>query len=816
MAKITDVHIRKLFRLMDQGVSLFQAAQKTGIDRKTARRYWIMKRLPSDQDHPQRNWRTRPDPFAGVWAELEEQLRAAPHLQAKTLLCWLQRKYPGRFEDSQLRTLQRQVHTWRATQGPAKEVFFGQVHEPGRLCASDFTHMTSLRVTIAGQVFDHLVYHFVLTYSNWESVTICFSESLESLSEGLQNALWQLGGVPLRHRSDRMSSAVKNLSDHRDFTARYQALLNHYGLMGEKINAREAHENGDVESSHRHFKDAVEQALLLRGSRDFVSREAYAAFLEEVKRPRNRQRQRRLAEEQAVLRPLPTRRLESCQRLRVTVSSGSLIRVQNNVYSVNSRLIGESVEVRIYAEHLQVWYGQQCVEQLPRLRGRCKQRIDYRHVIDWLVRKPGALAQYRFREELFPTSRFRLAYDVLHETQSPRADREYLQILHLAATESEEAVAEALRLLLDQAEAVLSAAAVEALVRRQTCVPAATEVQVEAANLADFDELLTNKEGWHDGEHGCEGTADSLLERAASADDPGLFRGSGSACPAGDAVLRAIPAGADSCGERCQVCAPDRAVSPAIADPAGEGSGEFRSQASTGGGGSPSAYTAGWNLSGPPRESVDLWESGVRQNTSRLRVISRVDSRWPQGLLPHVQLVGAGIVGCQAGLETEPSVETLEPFRGIHHRRHRLCATKPRGDGGIVHVVGGALRAWQRADHQQLTVLEVGGDFQRPDDHGGGNRPLGSSQRDLGTEHSELSLGTGQEGQGSGRDRIELRYAAKVRVTVIRVRPGVGPGSAPRPVAALRTAPLRQAPPPRSGSPAWWLPPLSLGISNCR
>jgi hypothetical protein len=152
-------------------------------------------------------------------------LNTAPHLQAKTLLNWLQRKYPGRFEDSQLRTLQRHVHSWRAMKGPAKEVYLGQVHEPGRLCASDFTHLSNLQVTVGGQVFDHLVYHFVLTYSNWESVTICFSESLESLSEGLQNALWQLGGMPLRHRSDRMSSAVNNLSDNEDFTRRYQALL---------------------------------------------------------------------------------------------------------------------------------------------------------------------------------------------------------------------------------------------------------------------------------------------------------------------------------------------------------------------------------------------------------------------------------------------------------------------------------------------------------------------------------------------------------------------------------------------------------------
>ena len=382
-----------------------------------------MKRLPSEKPDQPRDWRTRPDPFAEVWPEVAEQLALAPGLRAKTLWGWLQQRYSGRFSEGQLRTLQRRIKDWRATQGPGQEVYFSQVHHPGRLCASDFTHMDSLNITIGGQRFDHLVYHFVLTYSNWESVTICFSESFESLSVGLQNAVWDLGGVPQRHRSDRMSAAVNNLSERREFTERYQALLGHYRLVGEKIQARQAHENGDAESSHRHFKDAVEQALLLRGSRDFASRPEYESFLEEVRRQRNAGRSPRFAEEQALLEPLPSRRLESCKRLEVTVSSGSVIHVQNNVYSVNSRLMGERVEVRIYLEHVEVWYGQKLVETLPRLRGRGKQRIDYRHVIDTLVRKPGALANYRYREELFPSSQFRLAYDLLHESMPTRADR---------------------------------------------------------------------------------------------------------------------------------------------------------------------------------------------------------------------------------------------------------------------------------------------------------------------------------------------------------------------------------------------------------
>src|SRR5271156_3154611 len=283
MAIVTDRQVKCLHALLKSGKPLLVAALRVDMDRKTAQKYRDQAKLPSELDTWPRTWRTREDPFADVWEEVREQLELSPGLQAKTLLAWLQRRYPGRFEDGQLRTLQRRVRRWEATSGPPKEVFFTQIHHPGRLCASDFTHMTGLGVTIGGQPFDHMVYHFVLTYSNWETVSICFSESFENLSDGLQQALWELGGGPERHRSDRMSAAVNNLSDRKEFTARYQSLADHYGLKIERINARQAHENGDSEQSHNRFKEAVDQALLLRGSRDFVDRVVYARFLREIK-----------------------------------------------------------------------------------------------------------------------------------------------------------------------------------------------------------------------------------------------------------------------------------------------------------------------------------------------------------------------------------------------------------------------------------------------------------------------------------------------------------------------------------------------------
>ncbi len=448
---ITDQQVRKLRRLDGQGIAKEVAAVRVGMDAKTARKYRRLGKLPSEVMSMDRNWRTRPDSFGEVWPELEAKLQVNSGLEAKTLFADLQRRFPGRFSDGQLRTLQRQIKSWRAQSGPAKEVFFAQVHHPGRLAASDFTHGTELGVTINGSPFMHMLYHFVLTYSNWEAVTLCFSESLESLSEGLQNALWELGGVPHMHRTDRLTAAVQpGVEGPESFKQRYQALLSHYGLQGQAIQAGKGNENGDAEQSHHQFKRAVDQALMMRGSRDFTSRDSYLEFLRELCGQQNAGRAVRLAEEVALLRPLPSQRLEACKRLRVRVETGSIIKVQTNVYSVASRLIGEWVDARLYAERVEVWYAQKLVEQLPRLRGRGKHRIDYRHVIDWLVRKPGAFADYRYRADLFPSSHFRMAYDVLRQQQPARSDKEYLRILHLAARESEAGVEAALVELLKE------------------------------------------------------------------------------------------------------------------------------------------------------------------------------------------------------------------------------------------------------------------------------------------------------------------------------------------------------------------------------
>ena len=489
---VTDAQVRRLKRLSKTEQNQELAAAKAGMDAKTARKYLRREQLPSE-GKVDRTWRTRPDPFAAVWEEVREQVAANPGLEAKTIFEALQRKHPGAYADGQLRTLQRRLKQWRAVEGPEREVFFAQRHVPGRLGQSDFTNMNELGITIGRQSFPHLLYHFVLPYSNWEAVSLCYSESFESLSDGLQNALWELGGAPQEHRTDRMSTAVNNTTEEREFTVRYEALLRHYGMAGQKIQTGKANENGDVEQRHYRLKRALEQSLLLRGHRDFGSAEEYKEFLRSLLGQLNAGRRERLRAEMQYLRALPAARLDSIRRERVKVDSGSLIYVERNAYSVHSRLIGEKVEARIGAERIEVWYAGRQVEDLPRLRGRGKHRVDYRHIIDWLVRKPGAFENYRYREDLFPTSRFRMAWDALREAVPLRASKRYLELLQLAAGEGEVRVDEALRCLLEQGEigeGKLNADSVRELLEAGAQLPPATSIDVAEIPLSSFDELL--------------------------------------------------------------------------------------------------------------------------------------------------------------------------------------------------------------------------------------------------------------------------------------------------------------------------------------
>lgn len=487
---ITDQQVRRLMRLMNMEKNIAIAASKAGMDRQTASKYLRLRGLPS-QCKKGHTWRTRKDPFEGAWEEVKGFLENNPGVEAKSIFKWLQQKYEGKFQDGQLRTLQNKIRRWRALEGPAKEVFFSQVYRPGQLSESDFTRMKDLGITIARELFDHMIYHFVLPYSNWQTGTICFSESFESFSEGFQNAVWELGGVTKEHRTDCLSAAIKSAGSCKEFTRRYQALVNHYHVEAKRIQPGNPHENGDVEQMHYRFKKAVDQALILRGSRDFTDRSQYGDFLQSIYRQLNVGRKERFIEEAKVLNELPLRRLEDYESIGCRVGSGSTINIKNNVYSVPSTLIGERIKVRLYAEHLDIWYAQKHVVRIPRLRGKGKHRINYRHIITSLVRKPGAFENYRYRDDLFPTSRFRMAYDYLRKVNPFRANKEYLNILNLAAMESEERTDEVLHYLLEH-ERPITFEAVEYLVKKGFRIKPVTEVEVTQVDLCQYDSLFEN------------------------------------------------------------------------------------------------------------------------------------------------------------------------------------------------------------------------------------------------------------------------------------------------------------------------------------
>lgn len=431
---ITAIQYRRLYKMINEGLTLKDAAAKAGLDPKTARKY-------IENDGPEQinnhNWRTRKDDFVEVWSEITAMLTSQPRLEAKTIFNFLVKKYPGQFQEGQLRTLQRKVKQWKGLCGEPKEVYFAQIHKPGVLSASDFSHMDELNITIQGRPFSHLVYHFVLTYSNWESVTICYSENLESLSEGFQNALWQLGKSPLFHITDRLTAAMSNFANQPKFGARYKALLDHYGMQGTKTQPSSPNENGDAEQSHNRFKRAVDQSLMLRGGRDFSSLIEYRSFLRDITIERNSARSERLKEEVAYLNELPVKRLQDATVQWLRVGRGSSVSVKKIPYSVPSRLIGEEVEARISGTMVEIWYQGHKVEEHIRLSGQGKSSIKYTHIIDWLIRKPGAFENYLYKEQLFPTSTFRAAYDVLKTSNPQTYVKQYLGILKAASKDGE-------------------------------------------------------------------------------------------------------------------------------------------------------------------------------------------------------------------------------------------------------------------------------------------------------------------------------------------------------------------------------------------
>jgi hypothetical protein len=425
------------------------SAMKANVHPQTASKY-IEACKPPEQLQEPHTWRTRPDPLDGVWEQAQKMLQDAPELEAKTLFEHFLAQPDNGLEESHLRTFQRRVRHWRATRGPEQEVFFGQERKPGELMQLDWTHAKELGVTIQGEAFPHLFCHCVLPYSNWEWATRCASESFLSLVTGLQAALARLGKSPPNLGTDNTSAATHELEQMpgrpRGYNSDYLQLCTHFDLSPITINVGCPHEHGDVESLNRHFKRRLDQHLVLRGSREFALVEQYDRFVEQVLNAANAKRQNRLREELACMRPLPVSRLAEYREYSPVVSSQSLIRVHQRTYSVPSRLIGHTLRVQLHESELKVYLGRDFLFCLPRLRGERRALVDFRHVIDSLLRKPGAFIHYRHRQALYPSATFRAAYDRLVEDHGERAGlSEYLQVLKLAAEETAEKIESVLK-----------------------------------------------------------------------------------------------------------------------------------------------------------------------------------------------------------------------------------------------------------------------------------------------------------------------------------------------------------------------------------
>ncbi len=470
-------------------------AAKAGISVRTGRDIERGKRT-SIKDK-ERDWRTREDPLASVWDTLlAPMLKAKPMLKAMTLLEFLQSTYPGEYEDTLLRTMQRRVKQWRALEGPNKEVMFRQQHEAGRLGLSDFTHLKKTTITIAGQVFKHLLYHFRLAFSHWSYMKVIEGgESYTALAEGLQEGLQRLGGAPLEHRTDSLSAAYKNLgkTGQHDMTSRYEALCRHYAMTGTRNNPGISHENGSIESPHGHLKRRIEQALLLRGSCDFESTAAYQSFIDQVVQQHNQRNATAIDIERQALQPLPEHPGVDYTEVSAVVTSSSTIDVRRATYTVPSRLQGETLRVRLYHDRLICYLGTVHVVTLKRVYAKGNQRarqVDYRHVIHSLVKKPQAYRCSVLRDELLPSLGYKVIWCYVDQALDPRSACKYIVgLLHLAATQDcERALAEVVLEAIDHGR-LPTLTQLQQQFRRQP-TEQLPQVQVEQHALAHYNHLI--------------------------------------------------------------------------------------------------------------------------------------------------------------------------------------------------------------------------------------------------------------------------------------------------------------------------------------
>jgi hypothetical protein len=475
------------------GLSQQVAADAAGISVRSAQRIDRGELQPEGQQQQRgRHWRTRADPLAEVWESvLVPMLEKAPQLEPQTLLLHLEQLRPGEEWYRRKRTLQRRVEQWRALHGPAQEVMFLQEHRAGVLGISDFTLLKGEPITVAGEVLEHRLFHFRLPYSGWCHVAVIHGgESFVALSEALQNALGLCGGVPAEHRTDSLSACFRNRdgSYAGDYTSRYRELCAHLGVIATRNNRGVAHENGAIEGPHRHWKHRLEQQLIQRGSRDFATEAEYRQLRYQV--------QGNLEIERLHLHPLPVERFADYEPMVARVRSTSTIEVRSVTYSVPSRLIGQQLTVHLRHDRLDLFLRSQFIETLPRLYARKGQkalrRIDFRHVIESLRRKPRALLRAQLQDDILPGESWRQLWRMLLTALPPdEAAKVMVDALHVAARDNDLAGVERyLRRQLRRGELNLSALRDHYGLRPPRGLMAMPQIDIPEHRLSSYDELL--------------------------------------------------------------------------------------------------------------------------------------------------------------------------------------------------------------------------------------------------------------------------------------------------------------------------------------
>jgi len=758
-------------RFFDSDPNYTRCAKECHVDPKTVHKYTDSNAVP--KRNTQRQYRTRTAPLEVYWPEIEELLKNDPKLKPYAILEFMLDKYPAKFDPSWRRTLERRMEQWAIDNQIAKDVTCSQVHQPGDVLAFDFTEVASLNITVASIPWRGLLFHATLTYSNWEYAELALSESFEAVVSGVQNAFLELGGVSLRLRSDSLTAAVNNHNSKHNFQIRYNSFLEHFGVAGHRINVRKPEENGDCESSHGHLKDYLDQQLRLRGSRNFETLDEWRAFVAEKILKRNVKRREQFVRDRADLKPLPPSLFPTFTQVDVLVPSTSVIRIKQNTYSIPSHLIGCNLQSRLHADHIALWYRGRKLLEMPRLIGTGQVSFDYRDVIDSLVRKPGGFANYRYREHMFPTIHFRKAFDTAVAQHGEQAGVKcYLKILHMAKHYGQVNVESELHRILESRETI-DPKAIEAIVSTTSPALLANDPYIEQPDLESYNDLLEHKDTLDEPNEPNELTDDAVYRADDAATEP-----CGTGWPfeatetSDDQIDGGRTGGSSSAGEL-----EPSPVSGCVNDSRG-GQADRESSIETyetlgvakqqdmvtdqmvafpDGGSTSNATTSDRGVREASGEPVDVRQTRFWENVVAKCVGRTIGSARTHGMLRSVREARTTSVACQARTSTTPTTTEAWPNVGVNHRRHWLCTTESRGDGSIVHVDCGSVRANELIDQQQPAILEMGTDLQRPDDDSRSDRSSGASQHDHRAQREQLPPGRSTSTTASGNEPPAVR-----------------------------------------------------------